>query len=318
MPQHKPLPWQGKQWQQLQDQLTQDQLPHALLLTGPRHTGKEQFGRALTHLLLCEAPAGGYGCGHCHPCELLAAGSHGDLCSLQPEEKSRVIKIDQVRYALEFTARTAAFGKRKVVLIQPAEGLNQNAANALLKNLEEPPAHTHLILVCHRLQGLPATIKSRCQQLRFPPPGEVASRDWLAGLIADQSAADIALAAAGDLPMLALQLHREGSAGQLTDRFKTLEAVRTGLMPSGTAAEVLDSVDLQENLTLLSSYLQRWVRREAQNHSRRGAVRRALQLLDELQQLQGAINSGANPNPGLLLETALSRVHLELAGSGEH
>ncbi len=315
MPEYQPLPWQHRQWQQVQDQLALDQLPHALLLIGPRYTGKAQFALALTRLLLCESPVDGYGCGQCHPCELLAAGSHGDFCHLQPEEKSRVIKIDQVRSALEFAARTAAFGKRKVVLIQPAECLNQNAANALLKNLEEPPANTHLLLVCHRLQGLPATIKSRCQQLRFPPPEGDASRSWLAGIIGDEEAAEPALTAAGDLPLLALQLHREGSADQLANRFAALEAVRAGRLPSAAGADVLASNDLEENLTLLTSFLQRWVRSEAHNHRRRGATRRALQLLDELQQLQGTISRGANPNPALLLETVLSRIQLELSGS---
>ena len=149
-PRSEPLPWQQEAWQRAGEQLVGGSLPHALLLAGPAGVGKAEFALALARLLLCASPVDGGNCGQCHACELSASGSHGDLRWLQPEEKSRVIKIDQVRAAVEFAGKTASFGERKVIVFEPADALNVAAANALLKSLEEPTACTHLILVCHR------------------------------------------------------------------------------------------------------------------------------------------------------------------------
>ena len=174
-----PLPWQQETWSRLNQQLARGQLPHALLLTGVRDSGKSRLALALARLLLCEAPSGGLNCGQCHPCELSASGSHGDFRWLQPEDKARVIKIDQVRDLVAFTTKTAAFGSRKVAVLSPADSMNSNAANALLKSLEEPAADTYMLLVCHQLQGVPATIRSRCQILKLPTPAAEESLAWL-------------------------------------------------------------------------------------------------------------------------------------------
>ena len=144
-----PLPWQGEAWARFNQQLADGSLPHALLLAGVANSGKSRLALALARLLLCQSPSGGLNCGKCHACELSANGSHGDLRWLQPEEKSRVIKIDQVRETVNFATKTANFGANKVVVIAPADVMNTNAANALLKSLEEPSAGTFLILVCN-------------------------------------------------------------------------------------------------------------------------------------------------------------------------
>jgi DNA polymerase-3 subunit delta' len=309
----EPLPWQQPQWQQVTAQLAGQQLPHALLLVGPRYTGKVDFAQALARLLLCQAPESGRNCGHCHSCELSAAGNHGDFCRLEPEEKSRVIKIDQVRAALDFTTRTAGFGRRKVVLINPAEGLNANAANALLKCLEEPATNTHMLLVCHRLQGLPATVRSRCQQLGFPLPGAAQSLAWLAQFVVDDAAAAAdSLAAAEDRPLLALHLYREGETGKLVALGAALKALREGRLSAPEMAEMMAGLDLQDNLALLKSHVQQWLRNCPRADIRNNRGRSGFLLLDELQQLQGAISRGSNPNPALLLDTLLSRLQREL------
>ena len=75
-----PLPWQGELWSRLNQQLDGEQMPHALLLAGPRHIGKERLAIALARRLLCRDPVDGLNCGTCHACELSASGSHGDQC----------------------------------------------------------------------------------------------------------------------------------------------------------------------------------------------------------------------------------------------
>ena len=96
------LPWQQDIWRRLDEQLASGRLPHALLLAGAAGTGKSHLALALARRLLCAQPENGLNCGRCHACQLSAAGSHGDFRWVQPEDKSRVIKIDQVRQAVTF------------------------------------------------------------------------------------------------------------------------------------------------------------------------------------------------------------------------
>ncbi|MBI3939049.1 MAG: DNA polymerase III subunit delta', partial [Betaproteobacteria bacterium] len=141
-------------------------LPHALLLIGPEGTGKLDFATFLAQSLLCEAPApGAEACGKCPACGWFAAGNHPDFRLVQPEaleqkaegegapdEKpsSRQIAVEQVRGLSHFIVLSPHRRGLKVILMHPAEALNVNAANALLKNLEEPPAGTLFLLVTHR------------------------------------------------------------------------------------------------------------------------------------------------------------------------
>ena len=147
-----PLPWQLEAWARLGQQVDEDRLPHALLVTGPAGIGKEHFARSVSARLLCGSPVSGTACGNCKSCTLLSAGSHPDLLDVQCEEGSRVIKIDQVRELIDFAGKTPAIGGRKVVLLGPAEAMNINAANALLKCLEEPSASTTLLLSWVRIR----------------------------------------------------------------------------------------------------------------------------------------------------------------------
>ena len=104
-----------------------------LLLDGVQYSGKSQLALSLSRLLLCAHAEGGLNCGRCHACELSAGGSHGDFRWVQPEGKSRVIKIDQIREVVRFSNMTAGFGLRKVMVLAPADSMNVNAFNALLK-----------------------------------------------------------------------------------------------------------------------------------------------------------------------------------------
>ena len=207
--QQAPFPWQQARWQQLLSQHQQERLPHALLLSGHAGTGKRLFAQALAAYVLCSQPLEGKACGKCKGCQLLQAGSHPDLMFLEPEEKSRVIKVDQIRSLKSFASQTAQLCGYKVIIVQPADRLNINAANALLKDLEEPAAQTLFLLISDQPEQIAATIRSRCNHLLFPVPDRPQSVQWLAEKVTSENAETLALLLefADNAPLQAVQLH---------------------------------------------------------------------------------------------------------------
>ncbi len=217
-------PWQDGLWQQLAGRT---QHAHAYLLHGPKGIGKRALAERLMARLLCQQPQGLEACGQCKSCLLLKAGSHPDNYILEPEEADKAIKVDQVRELVGFVVQTAQLGGRKVVLIEPVEAMNINAANALLKSLEEPSGDTVLLLVSHQSSRLLPTIKSRCVQQACPLPSEAASLQWLATALPECSEEErnelLTLAAGSPLAAVALQAQgvREQRA-QVVDGVKKL------------------------------------------------------------------------------------------------
>lgn len=307
-----PMPWQSGVWEQLRGQIDREKLPHALLLAGPANTGKSRFALALTRLLLCQSPKMGHNCGQCHPCEMTKAGTHGDFRWLQPEEKSRVIKIDQIREVIDFSHKTASFGRRKVIVFSPAESMNANAANALLKALEEPSPDTYLILVCHRLYGLSATIRSRAQLFRFAIPSVTQSLDWLDGLTQKREDSEKLLEFANGCPLRAQQLFREGDVEASAAIPAALDGLLSGRGTVPQLAALLGKIPLEDALSQLVSYLQRAIRSAAASGMTGHRTRHFFLILDEVCRQQQAVLAGSNPNPQLLLESVLAHFHHEL------
>ena len=202
-------PWQDSLWQQMAGRA---QHAHAYLLHGPAGIGKRALAERLMASLLCKQPVGLEACGSCKSCSLLAAGSHPDNYILEPEEADKAIKVDQVRELVNFVVQTAQLGGRKVVLVEPVESMNVNAANALLKSLEEPSGNTILLLVSHQSSRLLPTIRSRCVQQACPLPSEVMSLEWLAKALPECSDAqriELLTLAAGS-PLAAVKLQAQG------------------------------------------------------------------------------------------------------------
>ncbi|MGJ7516144.1 DNA polymerase III subunit delta' [Pseudomonas baetica] len=217
-------PWQDSLWQQLAGR---SQHAHAYLLHGPAGIGKRALAERLMASLLCQRPMAQDACGECKSCLLLKAGSHPDNYILEPEEADKAIKVDQVRDLVSFVVQTAQLGGRKVVLIEPVESMNINAANALLKSLEEPSGDTVLLLVSHQPSRLLPTIKSRCVQQACPLPSEVMSLSWLAKALPDcseEERIELLILAAGS-PLAAVNLHTQGvreQRAQVVDGVKKL------------------------------------------------------------------------------------------------
>lgn len=197
------------------------QLPHALLVRGPAGIGKRVFARGLAQGLLCEQPLAPLrACGQCQACHWFSNDAHPDFRCLQPEgavaadsdeptdkKKKQDISIAQVRALGEFINVSAHRNGFKVVLIAPAEAMNVNAANALLKSLEEPPPRMQFLLVSDRPNMLPATIRSRCQQLALRSPSIAEAAQWLK--VSGSAYPELALAQAGGAPVLAAELDTE-------------------------------------------------------------------------------------------------------------
>ncbi len=181
---------------------------HAVLLTGPAGLGQYDLALALARAWLCERPSAHGACNDCASCHAIDVRTHADLFVLMPEQQaldlgwpldastqerierkevkpSRQIRVEATRAAVAFTQTTHARGQGKVVLIHPAERLNAESANALLKTLEEPPGHTRFILATEAAHLLLPTIRSRCQAHAMAWPGEAEGLAWLIQAAAD-------------------------------------------------------------------------------------------------------------------------------------
>jgi DNA polymerase-3 subunit delta' len=154
----------------LKQALANDQMPHALLFLGNEGVGKESTALALAQVLNCENRQPDQdACGQCRSCRLFATGSHPDFWQISPEGDSAQpqIKIEQIRELRRQVGFHPLAGTWRVVLLKPAETLNEAAANALLKTLEEPPAGNLFILTAIGERDLLPTIVSRCRRLSF-------------------------------------------------------------------------------------------------------------------------------------------------------
>ncbi|MGD9584048.1 MAG: DNA polymerase III subunit delta' [Lysobacterales bacterium] len=227
-------PWLLAPWQQLQARRSAGRLPHALLLAAPAGLGQLEFAQALVHGLLCEHnDAQGFACGHCRGCKLLAAGSHPDYrfitLELNDQDKLRKeIVIEQIRHLCEQSARTSHFGGHRLALIDPADKLNHNAANALLKTLEEPDENAVFLLLSEQPSRLPATIRSRCQRITIPLPSHAQALAWLTAEGVPADAAQAALVLADGNPGEAKALATPAVQDLLRDLIEDVAALADG------------------------------------------------------------------------------------------
>lgn len=219
-------PWNRPQADRLM--AAPQRLPHALLLTGPAGLGKQVFALHLAQWLLCaqSTPAGA--CGHCHGCRLYGVGNHPDLARIQPAEDGKAILVDQIRTLGEFLHLTPHIAAHKVVVLAPAEAMNLNAANALLKLLEEPPAGSYLILVSTQASRLPTTLRSRCSRLEFHSPVRDQGVAWLQTQGSNVEDAQLLLDLAQGAPLRALELAHSNYLQQRLQLMDDVQALSTG------------------------------------------------------------------------------------------
>jgi len=145
-----------------------ERLAHALLFAGPDGVGKRSVALAFASWVHCQA-GGSDACGACASCRQIAAGSHPDVQLVTVPTGKKEIGVDRVRELRRFVQLRPVLGKTKVAIIDDAPFLTVAAQNALLKTLEEPPAHSLLVLIASNPDALLATVRSRCQRLQFAP-----------------------------------------------------------------------------------------------------------------------------------------------------
>lgn len=241
MIEYHPYPWQTTLWQGLIERLQNGRLPHALLLTGPSGMGKRDFAERFAYAILCDSPNhDGTACGQCRGCGLMQAGSHPDYLRVEPEEEGKAIGIDAVRELTRFQGLKSQYGRQRVIQLQPADALNANSANALLKTLEEPAGDTVLLLTTDRPMALLPTIRSRCQQVIFRPLATASAeiRQWLTEQLPEtRHDTEILLQMAGGAPLKAAALEVEGELELQQTLMQEFEALEQGTVNPVTLAE---------------------------------------------------------------------------------
>ncbi len=229
-----PLPWH-KPWLARARDLASFH-HHAWLLVGRTGDGAGQAAAALAASLLCLGAKEGVACGECPSCRWLAGDVHPDFRVLSPDlgdgetVKLPTIKVDAVREALEFMQLSASAERGRVLLVDPANALPRESANALLKALEEPPPNTRWLLVAPQPERLLPTIRSRALKLAIPRPNVSDAKSWLQSQGVPVADASDSLVMSRGEPLSALALARSESGAARLDFIRDL--LRPGQLPT--------------------------------------------------------------------------------------
>lgn len=236
-------PWLDDAWRRLAEALAQQRVHHGLLIGAQAGLGKRALADAFAAAALCtNRRPDGHACGTCKSCLLVAAGSHPDRMrvtfELRDDGKPRTeLTVDQMRALSQRLSLSSQFGGLQVALIDPADRMNPNAANALLKTLEEPSAATVLVLLADDPSRLPATIRSRCQRIDIAPPAQAAALAWLRAQRVEPARATAALDAALGNPGLALEWNNDDTLAVRNGCIEDLAALTQGRRTAFEVAE---------------------------------------------------------------------------------
>jgi DNA polymerase-3 subunit delta' len=309
---------------------------HAYLFAGPEGVGKELAAVGLAQALICpEQPD--VGCGTCASCTRVVKGLHPDVTWLMPDDErvsrglagrsdftgtpSRDIRVEQIRGLQERISLRGLESRRKVALIVSAQRMNDQAQNAFLKTLEEPPSDTTLILIASEMDRMLPTIRSRCSKVHFGPlPVDVVAQRVQQERKLDPPTAALAAVMAGGSLGRALRLDLAGLARrkELLTRFEALKpddalgVLRFAEEYGGSREEA------EQALALLALWLRDVARtqvgaeglanmdmgelaRQAAARTHESELHRRLQLIERA---RGAI-SGRNGSPRLQMERML-------------
>ncbi len=207
----------------LQKEIKGGRVHHAYLFTGMEGIGKRLVALNMAKALNCINQEG-EACDHCNSCVRMDKGLHPDLIMIAPEGET--IKIQQVRDLQREVAFKPYEARCRVIIVDGAERMTREAANAFLKTLEEPPPWTTIILLATNVEALPPTISSRCQRIRFNPLHQEEVRQILAHHLSENDAYVLASLAGGS-PGRILRIDRE-EVIRIKKELKTLLSASVG------------------------------------------------------------------------------------------
>lgn len=244
-------PWLNDAYEQLTALTAQERLPHALLLVGPAGLGKQKMALTFSQFLHCQSPLETRPCNSCDSCALFNAGSHPDHLFVTPEEAGKAILINQIRQLVEFSHHTAKQGGYRTIVVSPAERMNWNAQNALLKTLEEPGTKTLLLLVTEQLNQLLPTVISRCQQRNIQAPSLIEGAAWLGEQKIEQAEANGLLLSARYAPLHAMALREKPWFKERETIFTEIATIQQNAIQLPRIAKKLSEFEGQELLPVL-------------------------------------------------------------------
>lgn len=308
-------------------------MPHASLLSAEADTGKRHYATMLAHFLLCHSPGADAACGNCQMCLLNRAGNNPDLLIVQPEDNSRVIKVDQIRDLKKFLETSSHSFGRRIIILDSAESLGISSANALLKGLEEPPEDVMFILLTDRPKSVLATITSRCQIVRLPKPDKAQSLAWLrldtSNAVQDADLEQLLDFAQGR-PLAARAMVDAGTLEQQREIGEALlQMLENRIAPCALASRYAKtqagdilrlmlywlSILCKQQLTADPTYLKSDALRRAAaallnpDCDKIGQTRALFSLYNETVAAQTQLSSTSNPNVQLMLEDLLLRLN---------
>lgn len=321
---HNSLPnWLNPTWQRLQTMHGQGRLPHAMVLSGAKGLGKRQLAEQLMASLVCLQPQQGQACEQCKSCLLRHANSHPDIKRLAPEEEGKAILVDPVRKIQPWLAGTSQQGGAKVVIIEPANELNVNAANALLKNLEEPGNNTFFILLHDWPKPLLATIKSRCQSQEISIPEGQTALQWLSQQQADTAEDSLqqVLKMAHGAPLMALKYLQQEAPALRHQSLVDLTAILRNQTSVSAVAETWIKADVKQVLDWWLQWVQDLIKLQQtqdpqlvvnqdilkllQAIAKKANIKQVFNLHDELLNSLDSLVQRRNINQQLMLEKLL-------------
>ncbi|MFV0449662.1 MAG: DNA polymerase III subunit delta' [Vibrio sp.] len=170
--------WLQGSWDSWKRQLDNSSFASATLISSSPGLDTFQLAEQFARSLMCTTSTS-EPCGFCHGCDLMQSGNHPDYHVVKPEKEGKAITVEQIRQCNRIAQESSQLSGYRLFVIEPAEAMNESAANALLKTLEEPPEKCVFVLIAAKVSALLPTIVSRCQQVAIPEPHSAVVTQWL-------------------------------------------------------------------------------------------------------------------------------------------